>query len=144
MEWREEGQPTSRNGEESGPPGSQYAGTRSNADGRGQMPAAAAAEEFSADCLPLPPSPPADRDSKEFILRSGPLAVSFDLICCREYHFLFASHPYRRHALAVHESRDLNPCEEREVVCRFRKGRHGIKTDNGLLIASLRSGAEEG
>ena len=111
MEWRR-GRPTDlkkRGGV--GAPGEPIC--RDADGGRGQMPAAAA-EEFSADCLPLPPSPPADKDSKEFILRSGPLAVSFDLICCREYHFLFELHSYRRHALAVHESRDLNPCEGRE------------------------------
>ena len=121
MERREEGQPTSRNGEESGPRGANMPGRPRH----GQMPAAAA-EEFSADCLPLPPSPPADKDSKEFILRSGPLAVSFDLICCREYHFLFELHSYRRHALAVHESRDLNPCEERE---RERSSADFVKDD---------------
>ena len=36
MEGRKEGQPTSRNGEESGPPGSQYAGTRTTSAARCQ------------------------------------------------------------------------------------------------------------
>ena len=109
----EEGQPTSRNGEESGPPGSQYAGTRTAAAARCQQPPRRNFPPIASRCRLCHPLIRTQKSlSYEVVPSLFPLILSgVESIISSLNCTLMAD---LRWPYIKHESRDLNPCEEGE------------------------------